>query len=78
MPKLWLCEWPDGEMYFQATKPTETYNGEPIRCVEVEINNSLYRQIKAADDKYHRFQAAMERWLDEAEAGRLKRISSGG
>lgn len=78
MPKVWLCEWPDGELYFQHTKPVETYNEFPLRAVEVEINNSLYRQIKAAEDKYFKFQAAMERWLEEAEAGRLKRISNGG
>jgi hypothetical protein len=77
VPKLWLCEWPDGEMYFQETKPTETYNDFPIRHVQVEINNSLYRQILAAETKYHKFQDAMENWLEEAEAGRLKRISDG-
>jgi len=64
-------------MYFQTTRPIKTYNGEPIRFAEVEINNSLYRQILAADAKYHKFQAAMGTWLDEAEAGRLKRISDG-
>lgn len=73
MPKLWLCQWPDGEMFFQDTEP----KNEETRRVQVEINNSLYRQILAAETKYHKFQDAMEYWLDEAEAGRLKRISDG-
>lgn len=74
MPKLWLCMWPDGEMYFETTEPRD----ENIGRVQVEINNSLYRQILAAETKYYKFQAAMEHWYEEAEAGRLKRISNGG
>lgn len=64
-------------MYFQETEPIETYDELPIRHAQVEVNNSLYHQILAAETKYHKFQAAMEHWLDEAEAGRLKRISDG-
>lgn len=77
MPKVWLCEWPDGEMYISLTKPLDTYNGEPIGAVQVEMNNSLFRQIQAAETKYHKFQAAMEKWFEEASAGKLKRISDG-
>lgn len=77
MPKIWLCEWPDGDMYVSLTRPQETYNGAPIGSVQVEMNNSLYRQIQAADAKYHKFQAAMEHWFDEVKAGRLQRISDG-
>ncbi len=77
MPKLWLCEWFDGELYFQHTEPVE-HSEKPLRAVEVEVNHSLYRQVKAAENKYFKFQASMEHWLNEAEAGRLKRISNGG
>ncbi len=73
MPKLWLCMWPDGEMYLSAKKPVE----DKVDSVEVEMNNSLYRQIEAADTKYYKFQAAMLNWFVEAQEGRLKRISDG-
>lgn len=73
MPRVWLAMWPDGEMYVSLTKPLE----ENVDSVEVEMNNSLYRQIQAADTKYYKFQAAMLNWLVEAQEGRLKRISDG-
>lgn len=73
MPKIWLCMWPDGEMYTSLIEP----RNPDIRKVQVEMNNSLYRQILAAETKYMKFQDAMEHWLEEAEAGRLKRISDG-
>lgn len=73
MPKVWLCRWPDGEMYTSLIEP----RNPDIRKVQVEMNNSLYRQILAAETKYMKFQDAMEHWLEEAEAGRLKRISDG-
>lgn len=73
MPKIWLCMWPDGEMYTSITEP----KNPNVRKAQVEMNNSLYRQIQAADTKYYKFQDAMQNWLDEAEAGRLKRISDG-
>jgi hypothetical protein len=65
--------WPDGEMYTSLIEP----RNPDIRKVQVEMNNSLYRQIQAAETKYMKFQDAMEHWLEEAEAGRLKRISDG-
>lgn len=77
MPKVWLCQGSEGNMYFLNTKSRETCYGRPIRQVEVGINNSLLRQIEAAETKYLKFQDAMENWLEEAEAGRLKRISDG-
>ena len=73
MPKVWLCQWPDGEMYFSETEP----KNPDVRRAQVEMNNSLYRQILAAETKYFKFQDAMEHWLGEAEVGRLKRISDG-
>jgi predicted transcriptional regulator len=60
-------------MFFQESEP----KNENVRRARVEINNSLYRQILAAETKYYKFQDAMENWLDEAEAGRLQRISDG-
>lgn len=72
MPKLWLCQWPDGELFLTEREPKQD-----VRKVQVEMNNSLYRQIEAAETKYYKFQDAMEHWLEEAEAGRLKRISDG-
>jgi len=41
------------------------------------MNNSLYRQIKAAETKYFKFQDAMKNWFTEVEAGKLRRISDG-
>ena len=64
-------------MFLSVEKPREIYNGETLRCVQVEMNNSLYRQIEAAETKYFKFQDAMANWLEEVEAGRLKRISNG-
>lgn len=74
MPKVWLAFDEEDNSYFMEDR-------EPIwapRRVQLEINNSLYRQQKAAEDRYERFQAAMAHWMNEAEAGRLKRISNGG
>lgn len=73
MPRLWLAYSPEDDYYFFSREAPS----EECRAVEVDINNSLYRQVQAAETKYQRFQAAMERWMEEAEAGRLRRISDG-
>lgn len=74
MPKLWLAYDEEADYYFLSEREPSDL------CVKVpvEMNNSLYRQIQAAETRYQKFQCAMEYWMDEAEAGRLKRISSGG
>lgn len=73
MPKVWLVWSEDPEQVkVQTTRPSD------IECsVQVEMNNSLYRQIKAAETKYFKFQDAMKSWFAEIEAGRLKRLSNG-
>jgi hypothetical protein len=73
MPKVWLAYSEGNDCYYMGPR-------EPVwlpRRVQVEVNNSLYRQICAAAEKYEKFQAAMAHWMTEAEAGRLKRISNG-
>lgn len=73
MPKLWLCMGLEGQMYLSHEEPIHPSVGR----VQVEINNSLFRQIKAAETKYYKFQDAMLNWYDQATDGRLKRISDG-
>lgn len=70
MPKVWLSFNTDsGEM--------EILNEEAWHGVPVEMNNSLYRQIRAAEKKHHAFQAKLSQWYIEAADGKLKRISEG-
>jgi hypothetical protein len=72
MPKVWLGFQPDGTMVCQIPEPMWIE-----RRVQVEMNHSLYRQIKSAETKYHKFQDAMMFWLQENEEGRMRRISDG-
>lgn len=73
MPELWLAYDEDADYYFLSEREPSDF------CVkvQVEVNNSLFRQIRAAETKYEKFQCAMEHWMDEAKAGKLKRISDG-
>lgn len=73
MPKLWLAYSEEDDYYFVSLREPS----DLCQKVQVEMNNSLYRQIQAAETRYEKFQAAMEHWMDEAEAGRLRRISDG-
>lgn len=72
MPKVWLAEQSDGTYICQVSEPRWCE-----RRVQVEMNNSLYRQIQAAERRYESFQKAMEHWLSENEQGRMRRISDG-
>jgi hypothetical protein len=73
MPRVWLVYDDEADHYFVSLKdPGDLYPRYPV-----EMNNSLYRQIQAAETKYQKFQAAIEHWMDEADAGRLKRLSNG-
>jgi hypothetical protein len=74
VPKLWLAYDEEADYYFL----TETEPSDLCAKVQVEVNNSLFRQIQAAETRYQKFQSAMERWMDDVNAGRLKRVSNGG
>jgi hypothetical protein len=73
MPKLWLAYDEDADYYFLAQREPSDLCAK----VQLEVNNSLFRQIQAAETRYEKFQAAMEHWMNEAEAGKLKRVSDG-
>lgn len=74
MPRLWLAYDEETDYYFLS----EREPSDLCAKVQLEVNNSLFRQIQAAETRYQKFQAAMERWMNEADAGRLKRLSNGG
>jgi hypothetical protein len=44
--------------------------------VEVEMNNGLYRQIKANQRSYWAWQERLGNWYDEVLHGERKRISN--
>lgn len=70
---MWLAyDEEDNSFFFEEREPEWAE-----RRVPLEVNNSLYRQVRAAEEKYEKFQAAMRRWMEEAEAGRLRRLSDG-
>lgn len=72
MPKVWLGEQSDGTLICQVSEPRWCE-----RRVQVEMNNSLYRQIQAAQRRYEAFQKTMAYWMSENEQGRMRRISDG-
>ncbi len=57
LPKLWIVPG-DGEMQVYET---EQEDGTPV-----EMNASLYRQIKAANKKYYKFQILLMDFYNEA------------
>lgn len=70
MPKVWLTfNTDDGHM---EVRTEECWDGIPV-----EMNNSLYRQIRAAEKKYWAFQQKLSKWYDQAADGKLRRISEG-
>lgn len=70
MPKVWLTfNTDDGHM---EVRNEECWDGIPV-----EMNNSLYRQIRAAEKKYWAFQDKLSKWYDQAADGKLRRISEG-
>jgi hypothetical protein len=75
MPKVWLAyDAPGDEWEVVAGERPEWAEW----AVEVEMNNSLYRQIKAAMKNYYKFQDHLARWAEEVGSGQRKRISNGG
>lgn len=58
-------------MYDVLTEPVE----DSSDVVEVEMNNSLYRQICAAEKRFNLFQKHLHTWYVEAVTGKLKRIT---
>lgn len=61
MPKVWLT-WDDRyrEWCMWDVQPTREQD-----VVEVEMNGSLYRQIRAAEKKYEKFQDLLEKFYAE-------------
>lgn len=70
MPKVWLRFNTDDGGIDILTE--ESWDGIPV-----EMNNSLYRQIRAAERKYFAFQDKLSKWYDQAAEGKLGRISDG-
>ena len=68
MPKVWLS-------FNTDTGEIDILNEEAWHGVPVEMNNSLYRQIRAAEKKHHTFQQKLSGWYNEAAQGKLGRIS---
>ncbi len=72
MPKVWLA-W---DALADEWEPVPGDRPEWAEwAVEVEMNNSLYRQIKAANKAYYKFQEQLNIWAAEAGAGTRKRIN---
>lgn len=70
MPKVWLS-------FNTDTGEIDILNEEAWHGVPVEMNNSLYRQIRAAERKHNAFQEKLSKWYDQACDGKLGRISDG-
>lgn len=68
MPKVWLRYNLENGLVDVTT--VECWDGIPV-----EMNNSLYRQIRAAEKKYWNFQTKLNKWYDEAADGKLGRIN---
>lgn len=64
MPKVWLAyDYGHGEYYMLDAAPTSDTDPQTIA---VEMNGSLYRQIRAAEKKFWKFQNLLERFHREA------------
>lgn len=72
MPKVWLT-WDHrySEWVMWDDKPLSEED-----VVEVEMNASLYRQIRAAEKKYDKFQDILEKFYAEGQAhpGQARRV----
>lgn len=65
MPKVWLRyehDWQEWEMLDQAPDPEL---GDEV--VAIEMNGSLYRQIRAAEKKVAKFQELLGRFFVEGQ-----------
>lgn len=75
MPKVVLLYGPSGHLEVltpeQASMLPPDYDGQ-----EVEMNNGLYRQIKANQRNYWAWQERLQNWYDEVLHGERKRISN--
>ena len=62
MPKAWII-WNDHykEWVLCDSKPTNSDRD----IVEVEMNASLFRQIRAAEEKFEKFQGILEKFYAE-------------
>lgn len=71
MPRVWLVVDKYGEYVVYPARP-ETDE----EVVEVDMNASLYRQIKDAVKKYYKFQDVLERFYCEGQAhpGQVRRV----
>ena len=68
MPRVWLVHNTDTDTIEMSSVP------EPLG-VAVEVNNSLYRQIRAAEKKYRMFQSKLSGWYIDANIdGPPKRV----
>lgn len=68
MPKVFL-------RYNLDSGHIDVLNEETWDSVPVEMNNSLYRQIRAAEKRYHSFQNRLNTWYDQTATGQRKRIA---
>lgn len=74
MPKVWLTwdqryqEWVMFDSYEETTDEQDV--------VEVAMNASLYRQIRAAEKKYEKFQDLLEKFYAEGieHPGTVRRV----
>jgi hypothetical protein len=64
MPKVWLSyDYDHGEYHMLDFAPTSDIDSQ---VVAVEMNGSLYRQIRAAERKFWKFQNVLEKFHREA------------
>lgn len=74
MPKVYIT-WNDryDEWLVWDKKPDLLDDDEVVEC---EMNASLYRQIKAAEKKYEKFQDVLEKFYSEgvAHPGTVRRV----
>lgn len=72
MPKVFLF-W---EQRYGEWQMFDEYPGNIYDVVEVEMNGSLYRQIRAAEKKYEKFQDILEKFYAEGieHPGTVRRV----
>ena len=64
MPKVWIAfDFGFGE-YYMSDQPPPAAASERV---EVEMNGSLYRQIKAAQKKHNKHQTVLGKFFNEAQ-----------
>lgn len=70
MPRVWITYNTDSGLLNVST--SESWDGVPV-----EMNNSLYRQIKAADKNFWKFQDKLSEIYEttDLESGHIRRVS---